>query len=83
MSIFRTLTSKNWAPKLQLEALQREFANQMSVDARNELDYFFEISNMTLKSRATRVLLSRKQYRKNLFSDFLVKMYLIVNNTKL
>jgi glycosyltransferase involved in cell wall biosynthesis len=81
-SIFMTLTSRNWAPKLQLEALWREFANQMSVDARHELDNFFEISNMTLKGRATKVMLSKRQYRKNFLSDFLVKMYLIVENTK-
>lgn len=81
-SIFMTLTSRNWAPKLQLEALWREFANQMSVDARHELDNFFEILNMTLKGRATKVMLSKRQYRKNFLSDFLVKMYLIVENTK-
>lgn len=80
-SIFRTLFSKRWAPKLQLESLRREFAVQMSIDAKRELDIVFEISKMTLISRATRVLLSKRKYRKNLLSDFLVKMYLIVENT--
>ena len=81
-SIFRTLSSKNWAPELQLEALQREFANQMSIDTRKELSEFFKIPDLILKKRVARVFFSKRKYRKNFFSDYLVKMYLIVKSSE-
>lgn len=77
-SLFGTLISGRWAPSLQLGALQREFWHQMHLQEKCELDELFSYSELNLKDRVLKLLFSNKRYRINPWSDFLVKLYLIV-----
>lgn len=82
-SILRTLSSKKWAPKKQLEALYQEFADHMNNQSKNELTDLFEISDLVLRKRLARVLFTKKRYRKNLLSDVLIRIYLIFKSSEL
>jgi glycosyltransferase involved in cell wall biosynthesis len=68
-----------WAPWAQLEKLKIQFQDYLLPQGSEDLDWILNIRNLKIRVRFNQIFLQGRRLRKSFFSNFLLKIYLLMS----